>query len=171
MIADSRLFDGASPVAMMSAFCTGSSIQLSLVTVVKPLGPWSSSSGSANGLGTPTLDNEGPIPRRSTCLGSEPVIMNPPIPTLASVRTRNLVETLSACAGPGVGLTPGDPPTVAVGVAFGVPVAVGVGVTLGDALGVGDGVGVGVTPGVGVGVAFGFEGSGHTCETATRVQT
>src|SRR5436190_14894397 len=139
MMADSRLLPGWSPVAIISAFCTGSSIQLSLVTVVKPLGPWSSSSGSANGLGTPTMDKEGPIPRRRTCLGSLPVIMNPPIPTLASVKTRRRVDTLSACTGPGVGVGVSATVAVAVGlgvadvppavaVALGVKVAVGVGV-------------------------------------------
>src|SRR6266446_9708891 len=128
--------------------------QLSLMMVTNPGGPCSSKIGSASGLGTPELANEGPIPRRTTRLGSLPVMMNPPMPTFASVRTRMRVDRLSGRVAIGV------PVGVVVGVGVGVPV----GVTVGEAVGVGEGVGGGVTPGVGVGlgVAFGSEGSGQT---------
>ena len=57
------------PVASISASCTGSSLQLSLVTVTNPPGPCSSSTGSASASGTPVV-REGPMARRSTCLGA-----------------------------------------------------------------------------------------------------
>ena len=47
-----------------------SDLQFSFVIVVKPDGPWSSSTGSATGLGTPKFDNEGPMARTITCLGT-----------------------------------------------------------------------------------------------------
>src|SRR5947207_910660 len=120
--------------------------------VVKPGGPCNSITGSASGLGTPKLANEGPIPRRSTCLGALPVMMNPPMATLLPVRTRMRVERLRACAGgAALGLGVGVGASVAVAVA--VAVAVGEGVQKGGhpSLGVGVGVcGVGVAVGVGV---------------------
>src|SRR5438034_261670 len=97
--------------------------------VTNPGGPCSSKMGSASGLGTPKLAKEGPIPRRTTRLGSLPVMIKPAIPTLASVRTRRRVERLTACAA-GIG----------VGVGTGVPVAVAVAVAV--AVGLGDGVGL-----------------------------
>src|SRR5205085_11824714 len=100
--------------------------QLSLMMVTNPGGPCSSKMGSASGLGTPELANEGPIARRTTRLGALPVMMNPPMPTFASVRTRIRVERLSAWAGAGVGV--GLPATVAVAVAVAPTVAVGVAV-------------------------------------------
>src|SRR5437762_5592198 len=116
--------------------------------VMNPGGPCSSKMGSASGLGTPKLANEGPIPRRTTRLGSLPVMINPPMPTFASVRTRIRVERLSACAAPGVGV--GLPATVAVAVAVAptvaVGVAVGVNVAVGVTVGVNVAVGVGVVP-------------------------
>ena len=84
--------------------------------------------GSANGLGTPTLDNEGPIPRSTTCLDWVPVMINPPIPTLASVRTRKRVERLRACAG----LADAVAVAVELGVVEGVEVDVAVGVGVGE---------------------------------------
>src|SRR5947207_14423065 len=119
--------------------------QLSLMMVTNPGGPCSSKMGSASGLGTPKLANEGPIPRRTTRLGSLPVMMNPPMPTFASVRTRIRVERLSACAAPGVGLgvTSG---AVAVAVAVAVGVSVGVNVAVGVTVGVNVAVGVGDIP-------------------------
>src|SRR5947208_17182199 len=110
--------------------------------VVKPLGPWSSRIGSANGFGTPKAPSEGPIPRKSTVLGSVPVIMIPPIPTLASVRTRRRVEKLRACTGPGVGLGEGDPPAVAVAVGVAEPPAVAVAVGVAEPPAVAVAVGV-----------------------------
>src|SRR6266436_9737441 len=97
--------------------------QLSLMMVTNPGGPCSSKMGSASGLGTPEIANEGQIARRTTRLGALPVMINPPMPTFASVRTLMRVERLTACEG-GVG--------------------VGVGVGVGDALGVGVGLAVGV---------------------------
>src|SRR5204863_3987307 len=129
----------------------GGGHQLSLMIVVKPGGPCNSSTGSASGLGTPKAANEGPIPRRSTCLGALPVMMKPPMPTLASVRTRIRVERLSACAA-GVGLGVGVGATVAVAVTVAVGVAVeggGVSITVAVAVGVGLGVDDGVGRGVG----------------------
>src|ERR1051325_166184 len=132
------------------------SIQLSVVIVGKPFGPWSSSTGSSNGSGT---GSEGPIPRTITCLGSAPVIMKPPIPTLASVRTRRRVETLSGCTGPGppvavaVGLA--DPVTVEVAVGVAVPSAVMVAVAVAVAVGVPVELRVGDGGTVAVGVGLG----------------
>src|SRR6266436_10035431 len=100
--------------------------QFSFMVVTNPGGPFSSKMGSASGLGTPELANEGPIARRTTRLGALPVMMNPPMPTFASVRTRIRVERLSACAAPGVGV--GLPATVAVAVAVAVAPTVAVGV-------------------------------------------
>ena len=151
-IADSRSLVGARPVAWIAACWV--SFQLSLVIVVKPPNPCSSITGSASGSGTPKAAKEGPIPRRSTVLGAVPVIMNPPMPTLASVSTRRRVERLTGCAaavglgvmlgvgvvvGVGVGVSTG---TVAVGVAVNVAVGVGPGtvaVAVAVAVGVGDG--------------------------------
>src|SRR5437870_8699606 len=114
--------------------------------VVKPVGPCSSITGSASGLGTPNAANEGPIPRRITCFGALPATMKPPMPTLASVRTRRRVDRLSACAA-GV--------TLGLGLGVGVGVA-GIGVWLGVGLGVGvAGGGVWLGVGLGVGVAGG----------------
>src|ERR1700682_3273221 len=92
--------------------------------VVKPVGPWSSITGSASASGTPKAVKEGPIPRRITCLGALPVTMKPPMPTLASVRTRMRVERLRACAA-------GDTLGLGLGVGVGVGVPGGVGVWLG----------------------------------------
>ena len=72
-------------------------------------------------------------------------MMNPVIPTLASVRTRRRVERLSGCAGialgdalaVGVGVSPGD------GIGLAVAVAVDIAVGVGDAVGLGVGVEVG----------------------------
>src|SRR6266446_522633 len=91
--------------------------QLSLMMVTNPGGPCSSKMGSASGLGTPEIANEGPIARRTTRLGALPVMINPPIPTLASVRTLMRVERLTACEG-GVGVGVG----LAVGVGLPAPV-------------------------------------------------
>src|SRR5262249_52894720 len=96
-----------------------------------------SSIGSANGLGTPKLASEGPIPRTRLRLGSPPVIMNPATATLASVKTCKRVERLIAWAGEAVGAG------VSVGVGVCPP---GVDVGVADPVGVGVGV-----PGVGVG--------------------
>jgi hypothetical protein len=76
-------------------------------------------------------------------------MMNPPIPTLASVRTRRRVERFNACAGLPPGLGVGVPAgTVGEGVPSGI-VAVGVG----DGVGVPAGtVAVAVEVGVNVGV-------------------
>src|SRR4029077_14377428 len=112
-IADSRLLVGGMPVAIISAFCAGSSIQLSLVIVVKPAGPCSSITGSAS---APLTGKEGPIARRMTRLGALPVTMKPPMPTCAPVSTCIRVERLTGCAA-----------TVGFGVAVAVAVAVGVG--------------------------------------------
>src|ERR1043166_3519403 len=150
-MADSRLSVGAIPLAMMSASCAGSSLQLSSVTVTNGLGPWNSSTGSASASGTPKPVREGPMARRSTCLGPVPVMINPPMPTLAPVCTRIRVERLRACAA-------GDALGVDVGVGIGVVVGLGVGVT-GGGVGVGVPGGVGVEEGEGVGVEEG-EGVG-----------
>src|SRR5437870_13194684 len=84
--------------------------QLSLMMVTNPGGPCSSKMGSASGLGTPKLANEGPIPRRTTRLGALPVMINPPMATLLL-----RVERLRACAGgAGLGLGLGVGASVAV---------------------------------------------------------
>src|SRR5450432_1802258 len=131
-MADSRSLVGAIPVASISACWLVPSenltFQLSLMMVVKPLGPCSASVGSASELATPM---EGPIARTITSLGALPVMMNPPMPALSvPASTRSRVERLRACAA-GFG----------VGVGVGVGVAVGVGVGVGVGAGVGDGVG------------------------------
>src|SRR5438105_1503574 len=124
-IADSRSFVGGMPVAMLQSDCgggNGGSRQLLLMMVSNPCGPCSSSTGSASASGT---IKEGPRARRMTRLGALPVMMNPPIPTLASVPTCIRVERLSACAagvGLGLGVELGD--GVADAVAVGVGVAV-----------------------------------------------
>ena len=93
----------------------------------------------------PKRVKEGPMARISTCFGTLPLMMKPPIPTLFPVCTRIRVEKLTACAATGVG----DAVGLGVGV-VGVTVGVGVGVA-GVTVGVGVGV-IGVTVGVGVGV-------------------
>src|ERR1700730_7165035 len=106
--------------------------------VVKPVGPCSSSTGSASAPGTPKAVKEGPIPRTITCLGALPVTMKPPMATLASVRTRMRVERLRGCAA-------GSPFGLGLGLGVGCGVGVGGGVGLGVGVGgggVGDGVGV-----------------------------
>src|SRR5436190_4574045 len=75
--------------------------QLSLVIVTNPGGPCNSRTGSARGLGTPELANEGPRPRRYNRLGWLPVMIKPPILTLSPVCTSILVERLSGCAAVG----------------------------------------------------------------------
>src|SRR5436190_24301334 len=165
-MADSRLLLGGIPVAMIASSCTGSSLQLSLVMVTNPPGPCSSITGSANALATPTWVSEGPMARRSKCLGALPVMMRPPMPTLAPVRTFMRVERFWACAGvadgvtvgAGDGVTPGvgvGGATVAVAVAVAVAVGVAEGVALGAmvAVAVAVGVAVAVAVAVGVGVA------------------
>src|SRR5450432_4276635 len=146
-MADSRSLVGGTPVAMISASWLVPSenltFQLSLMMVVKPLGPCSASIGSASEPVTPV---EGPSPRTITSLGTLPVMMNPPMPALSvPVSTRSRVERLTACAGPlpgvgvgGAGVGVGDPP--------GVGVALPPGVAVGSGVPVGSGVGVGVVP-------------------------
>src|ERR1044072_6569234 len=129
---------------MMAASCTGSSLQLSSVIVTNGLGPCNSSTGSASASGTPEPVREGPMARRSRCLGPVPVMINPPMPTLAPICTCARVEWFRACAA-GVGLG------VDVGVGIGVVVGLAVGVT-GRGVGVSVPVGVGVEEGEGVGV-------------------
>src|ERR1700694_543286 len=129
-----------------------------------PLGPCSSSTGSARTApaGTPEPVSDGPRARSTTGLGAFPVMMKPPMPTLLPVSTRKRVEMSNAWdgedvgVGVGVGVTPGVgcgvTPGVGVGVAAGVAVAVGVATGVGVGVGVAAGVGVGVAGGVGVGV-------------------
>src|SRR4051794_36175386 len=119
-MADSRSFEGARPVPSMRA--CWSSFQLLFVTVAM-LWPWSSRTGSASALGT--LVMEGPIARIMTRLGTLPVIIKPPMPTLSPVCTRIRVERLRACD-PGLGVAVAV--AVGAGVAVGAAVAVGVGV-------------------------------------------
>ena len=99
-MADSRSLVGGIPVASISAcwlLPSGLIFQLSLMMVVKPLEPCSARVGSASELATPV---EGPIARRSTSLGTLPVMMNPPMPALSTpVSTRRRVERLMGCAG------------------------------------------------------------------------
>ena len=71
-------------------------------------------------------------------------MINPPIPTLASVRTSKRVERLRACAGLADAVAVAVEPGVVEGVE--VDVAVGVGVGVGVAVAVAVGVGVGVAP-------------------------
>lgn len=163
---------------------------MSLVSVVKPAGPCNSITGSDSGSEIPKLPNDGPIPRNSTVLGAVPVMINPPIPTLASGKTRIRVERFSGWAagvavgvveGVGVGVIAGVgvgvPPivavavavvvTVAVGVAVAAAVAVAVAVTV--ALGEGNSDAVGVAPMVAVAVTVAVEaavGVGLDVETA-----
>src|SRR5436190_7683216 len=94
------------------------SLQLSLLIVVKPAGPCSSITGSASASLTV---KEGPIARRMTRFGALPVMMKPPIPTSAPVRTSIRVERLRACAAVvGLGVTGGLGAGVGVGVGVGV---------------------------------------------------
>src|SRR5207237_1929107 len=86
---------------------------------------------------------DGPRARKTTFLGSLPVIIIPAMRTLSPVCTRRRVEMFRSCAGVGVGVGVGD--GVAVGVAVGLGVAVAVGVAVG--VGVAGGVGVGGAPG------------------------
>src|SRR5438067_6751937 len=124
-MADSRLFVGAKPVAMISASCV--SRQLSLMIVTKPAGPCSSITGSGSALGTA---KEGPRPRTITRFGAaEPEIMNELIMTLSPVPTDARVERFAKLAGIGVGVGLGG--IVAVGVGLGVGLGVGVGVGVG----------------------------------------
>src|SRR4051812_45835917 len=74
----------------------------------------------------------------STCFGTLPVIVNPPMPTLFPVSVRMRVERFNVCeAGVAVGVA------VAVAVALGVAVAVAVAVAVGVAVAVAVAVGVG----------------------------
>ena len=102
------------------------------------------------------------MPRTSTCLGSVPVTMKPPMPTSLPVRTFIRVDRFNAWTGPGVG----EPVAVAVAVAVGVgppgvdvavavAVAVAVEVTVAVAVDVTVAVGVTVSVGVADGVAQG----------------
>src|SRR5471030_1905479 len=149
-MADSRSLVGAIPVASISACWLVPSenltFQLSLMMVVKPLGPCSASIGSASEPVTPV---EGPSPRTITSLGTLPVMMNPPMPALSvPVSTRSRVERLSACAGPLPGVGVGVGVAVTSGVGVGVPGVGDPGLGVAGGVGVGDGVGV---PGLGVG--------------------
>ncbi len=111
------------------------------------------------------LASKGQSPAASTCLGSLPVTIKPPIRILSPVCTRARLEILSNCAGLGVGVPVGVGLGVAVGVALGVAEGVALGVApgvaegvadeLGVAVGVAEGVALGVADGVGVGVALG----------------
>src|SRR5664279_415739 len=96
--------------------------------------------------------------RRSTVLGTVPVMMKPPMPTLSPVCTRIRVERLIALVvGVALGLAVGLGTIVAVGlgaiVADGLGVGVGMIVAVG--LGLGGTVAVGLTLAVAVGVAVG----------------
>src|SRR6266446_768739 len=115
--------------------------QLSLMMVTNPGGPCSSKMGSARALGTPNWAREGPIARTRTCFCPVPVIMKPPMPTLA-VCTSMRVDRFSerAALGPEVA----DAVGVGVVLAIGVAVAVAVAVTVAVAVAVG--VGLGVAP-------------------------
>src|SRR5437762_1125655 len=114
----SKSFGGARPLPSQVYCGSGGSRQLSSMIVTNPFGPCNSRIGLASELGTP---DEGPIPRRSTCFGALPVMMNPPIPTLSPVKTCKRVERLSGCAG-------GDELAVEVGVGLLAAVAVAVAV-------------------------------------------
>src|SRR5450432_1089476 len=165
-MADSRSLVGGTPVAMISASWLVPSenltFQLSLMMVVKPLGPCSASIGSASEPVTPV---EGPSPRTITSLGTLPVMMNPPMPALSvPVSTRSRVERLVACAAPGVDVGVGVELGLGVGVGVGLGVGVGVGV-----IGVDDGVGVGVGVCTGVGVGVGGPPTGAGPWIATVV--
>ena len=65
-------------------------------------------------------------------MGSLPVMMKPPIITLAPVPTCSRVEMFASVADPGVGVGVGV--TLGVGLGSGVPVAVGVGLAGGPLL-------------------------------------
>src|SRR5436190_21650164 len=111
--------------------------------VANPPGPCSCIIGSASALATPTWVSDGPIARRSKCLGSFPVMMKPPMPTLPPVRMFIRVERLRAWAGVADGVT--------VGVGAGVTPGVGVGgAIVAVAVGVGDAVVPGATVGDGI---------------------
>src|SRR5437773_11543781 len=141
-MADSRSLLGARPVASIAACWV--SFQLLLVIIWKPVGPCSSRTGSASGLGTPKLASDGPMPRSNTCRGPVPLTISPPIPTSFPVPTNNRVERLIARA-PGVNVGVGLAAAVGVGLAVvaGLGVNVGLGVTVAVAVGVGVEVGPG----------------------------
>src|ERR1044071_4462417 len=120
-MADSKSFVGGKPVAMISASCV--SRQLSLMIVVKPVGPCNSSTGSAS---APETGNEGPRPRTITRFGTGPEMMNALISTLSPVPTNARVERLEKFATLGVALGVGLGGVVAVGVGLGVGLGVGV---------------------------------------------
>src|SRR5438034_11464179 len=112
-MADSKSFVGGKPVAIISASCV--SRQLSLMIVIKPGGPCSSSTGSAS---LPETGKEGPRPRTITRFGPVPEMMNELIATLSPVPTDARVERFAKLAGLGVGVGLGG--LVAVGVGLGV---------------------------------------------------
>src|ERR1043166_7896348 len=147
-MAASRSSVGGRPVAAIAASWV--SLQLSLITVVKPLGPCSSRVGFAIAFGMPNRVSDGPRARSSTCLGPLPVMINPPMPTLSPVWTSILVEMLRACEAAPLGVDVAE--AVAVALGPGVPDAVAVAVAVGVGGGVPDAVAVAVAVGVAVGV-------------------
>src|ERR1044072_8149017 len=118
------------PVAMIAAAWTGSSCQLSLVMVAMPA-PCSDITGSASALATPTWLRDGPMARRSKCFGALPVMMKPPMATLAPVSTFIRVDGCWSWAGVAVGVVE----CVAVGAMVAVAVGVGDGVIPWDSVG------------------------------------
>lgn len=126
--------------------------------VLNPLGPCSSSVGSASAPGTPKFVNDGPMARMITLLLALPLTINPPISVLSPVRTRSRVEILRSLVvaiGVADGVGVGIGVEVAVAVAVGVAVAVAVAVAVGVGVGVAMGVAVAVAVAVGVGLAVG----------------
>src|SRR5205823_3839737 len=132
----------------------------SFVWIKAPVESRSSSVGSANLSGKVS---EGPRARTTTVFAWVPVMMNPPISALSSVRTPRRDEMLaSTVGGVAVGLALGV--GVAVGVLVGVAVADAVAVAVAVAVGVGVAVAVAVAVGVGVGDAEAL----NAARTSTR---
>src|SRR5207248_7045280 len=115
----------------------------------------SSSTGSCILPGTGVLPTfiDGPIARAITRFVPEPVIMNPPMPTLAPPWTYTRPEMFSNCTFTGVAVGAAVGVGVAVSVGVAVAVAVAVGVAVGEAVAVAVAVGEAVAVAVGVAVA------------------
>ena len=91
-MADSSMFGGPRPAAIISAFCAGSSIQLSFDRTSVPLLLRNSRNGSASALDTGRL---GPMPRTMTLSIPLPLPrMKPAIIMLAPVLTKARVLIL-----------------------------------------------------------------------------
>src|ERR1700730_7011899 len=116
MIADSKGFLGAKPLALIS-LVWALDCQLSFVAIMAPVESCNSSVGSAIAPTTPSPVNDGPIARKIILFGTGPRTINPPIRTSLSAPTFRRVEIFARLLERGVGEGGG----VGVGVGAGAP--------------------------------------------------